>query len=110
MLQPAIDSPVDLSHILASNTLHHRRSRRVINKNLYRPLSHPLGTGETETSKSGNNAAVSIEDFYKFVSRDESDYLRLVYHLYDSEGSDSEEEEEAKLRREQLQERQRKLK
>ncbi len=123
MLQPAIDVPVDLSRILASNTLHHRRSRRIVNKSLYRPLSNPLRTsargtdceraGETKsgkTSKSGNVAPISTEDYFKFVSRDESDYLRLVYHLYNSEGSDSEEEEEARLKREHLEERQRKLK
>lgn len=39
----------------------------------------------------------------------ESDYLRLVYHLYDSEGSDSEAEEEVRLKRERLVQLQQKL-
>lgn len=32
----------------------------------------------------------------------ESDYLRLVYHLYDSEGSDSEDEADRREKRERL--------
>lgn len=118
MLQPAIDAPVDLPHILASNTLHHRRSLRVVNSNLYRPLSRPLdrttgGGGGTSSSRRHSNKTgnvINTEDYFKYVGQEESDYLRLVYHLYDSEGSDSEEEAEARLKREHLEERQRKLK
>ncbi len=40
----------------------------------------------------------------------ESDYLHLIYHLYDSEGSDSEAEEEEKQRRARLAALQAKLK
>lgn len=37
-----------------------------------------------------------------FIHLQESDYLRLVYHLYDSEGSDSEDEAEQRKNREKL--------
>lgn len=40
----------------------------------------------------------------------ESDYLRLVYHLYDSDGSDSEDEAERRGKRERLAALQSKLK
>ena len=55
------------------------------------------------------NSTVNTEDYLKYVSRTESDYLRLIYHLYDSEGSDSEEEKEATLKREHLQQQHKKL-
>ncbi|XP_064390453.1 uncharacterized protein LOC135338299 isoform X2 [Halichondria panicea] len=144
-LQPAIATPVDLSRILASDTLHHRRSRRVINKSLYRPIPHPWGSEVSRTDWEKSNqyqgpeygikpgggvplvpqsskvphpyttwantwsSTINTDDYFKYVSRTESDYLRLVYHLYDSEGSDSEEEEEAKLKREHLEQQHRKL-
>ena len=68
-LEPAIDVPVDLSHILASNTLHHRRSRRVVNRELYRPIPHPWGEG------------VARKDWEKRCSHD---LMYAVVVMYDS--------------------------
>lgn len=42
-LEPSLDTPVKLSNILASRTLHHRRSQRVINQNLRRSIPPPWG-------------------------------------------------------------------
>ena len=44
-MEPTIHVPIELSRILASDTLHHRRSRRVVNKALYRSIPHPWGEG-----------------------------------------------------------------
>ena len=46
-LEPSLEESVELSDILASGSLHHRRSQRVINHDLYRSLPHPWGKGST---------------------------------------------------------------
>ena len=40
-LEPSLTRPVNLSKIFASTTLHHRRSRRVVNKDLHRSIPCP---------------------------------------------------------------------
>ncbi len=40
-LEPSLKKTVNLSKIFASNSLHHRKSRRVVNKDLHRDIPCP---------------------------------------------------------------------
>ena len=51
-----------------------------------------------------------VRHAHKQIISQESDYLHLIYHLYDSDGSDSEAEEEEKQKRARLAALQAKLK
>ena len=87
---------------------HQKRGRSSSMKNT-RSLRHS-GPGRT---------VMDSQDYFKFVSRQvnipalnmrvcdllhpqATDYLGLVYHLYDSDGTDSETEEEKRVQRQKL--------
>jgi hypothetical protein len=66
------------------------------------------GSGKERKRERGGGGKREIQRYYTHIQ--ESDYLHLIYHLYDSEGSDSEAEEEEKQRRARLAALQAKLK
>ena len=144
---------VDLDEVLASSTLSHRQSRRIINPSLRQAEDPPWGTDDKEAwlrshqfsgptprdlkKQYGPDAltnpnlapqlrayhswlawwksVLSVDDFKRYLKGQESDYLGLVYHLYNSD-SDSEEEEireaahqEQERRRQELKQRMSKL-
>eukprot|EP00731_Ephydatia_muelleri_P016880 Em0009g1304a len=130
--EPTILHAVNLSKVLASDTLHHRRSRRVVNRQLHQSIQPPWELTNTskkvweesqphqrqQDEKRGRSSSMKntrslrhsgpgrtvmdSQDYFKFVSRQATDYLGLVYHLYDSDGTDSETEEEKRVQRQKL--------
>ena len=128
-----IEEKVFLDGVLASGTLCHRHSRRIINPSLHQPLRPPWGDSDKkewlsgqyhsssikETSTNADTSATSgsfnqsranktlwqstinTEDYFRFVAGKQSDYLGLIYHLYNSDSDSEEEEIMQKLRKEQ---------
>ncbi|RXM36710.1 Coiled-coil domain-containing protein 87 [Acipenser ruthenus] len=117
---PAIEpvaTEVDLSKCLASSTLTKGRRKWVINPELREALESRTSKWESrkknyidgdhpkpeDTSSRAYKSwlqwwksTVNSDDYLKYVSTKDSDYLGLVYHLYDSDESDDEENEKTK--------------
>ncbi|XP_041113242.1 uncharacterized protein ccdc87 isoform X2 [Polyodon spathula] len=117
---PAIEpvaTEVDLSKCLASSTLTKGRRKWVINPELREALESQTSKWESrkknyvdgdhpkpeDTSSRAYKSwlqwwksTVNSDDYLKYVSTKDSDYLGLVYHLYDSDESDDEENEKTK--------------
>ncbi|XP_073507547.1 coiled-coil domain-containing protein 87 [Phyllobates terribilis] len=98
---------VDISLCAASSTLTKKMGQRVINKEL-----DSLGSNEKcesvvqhiPTDKDGSRicnswlvwwkSIVNTDDYMKYISTQDLDYLKVIYHLYNS---DSEDEEQANM-------------
>jgi hypothetical protein len=125
-----MEKKVCLDAALASSTLCHRHSRRIVNPSLQQSMNPPWwGTDKEEWLSSQYHGAtvkevssavevarvpgslrksranktlwqstINTDDFFRFVMSKQSDYLGLVYHLYDSD-CDSEEEEKMEIKR-----------
>ncbi|MGH0116517.1 UNVERIFIED_CONTAM: hypothetical protein FKN15_009650 [Acipenser sinensis] len=117
---PAIEpvaTEVDLSKCLASSTLTKGKRKWVFNPELREALESQTSKWESrkknyidgdhpkpeDTSSRAYKSwlqwwksTVNSDDYLKYVSTKDSDYLGLVYHLYDSDESDDEENEKTK--------------
>ncbi|CAH2277403.1 Hypothetical predicted protein [Pelobates cultripes] len=98
---------LDFSKCVASSTLTRNKNQRVINKeldSLARPYKSLLQDQyipmDKEASRYCNSwltwwkSLVNFDDYMKYISTKDLDYLKVIYHLYNS---DSEDEEQAKL-------------
>ena len=147
LVESCIDTKVDLGEVLASSTLSHRQSRRIINPSLRQAEDPPWGRGDKEAWLSSHQfsgptprdlkkqygpdalgnpnlapqlrayhswlawwrSVLSVDDYKRYLQGQESDYLGLVYHLYNSD-SDSEEEELREVDRQEQERRKQELK
>ncbi|XP_069480108.1 coiled-coil domain-containing protein 87 [Ambystoma mexicanum] len=91
---------VDLSKVMDSSTLTRRRSERVINAHL-RNLSQPeklVTPPPRDQKRSPANSSwlkqtpetINMDDYLKYVSLQDTDYLGVVFHLYNSDESEDE--------------------
>ncbi|XP_075456813.1 coiled-coil domain-containing protein 87 isoform X2 [Ascaphus truei] len=94
---------VDFSKCVSSSTLTRRKNQRVINKDLnclassvkYDSVEQAIVYDEYTTRVRNAwlvwwKSAITTEDYMKYVSTQDLDYLKVVYHLYDSDFEDEE--------------------
>ncbi|XP_072002432.1 coiled-coil domain-containing protein 87 isoform X2 [Engystomops pustulosus] len=98
---------VDISLCSASSTLTKKKNQRVINKELDSLVSTDMFESgiqhispDKDASRICNSwlvwwkSIVNTDDYMKYISTQDLDYLKVIYHLYNS---DSEDEEQANL-------------
>ncbi|XP_063302220.1 coiled-coil domain-containing protein 87 [Pelobates fuscus] len=98
---------LDFSKCVASSTLTRNKNQRVINKELDSVALNDKSDSadqyipmDKEASRYCNSwltwwkSLVNFDDYMKYISTKDLDYLKVIYHLYNS---DSEDEEQAKL-------------
>ncbi|XP_069099173.1 coiled-coil domain-containing protein 87 [Pleurodeles waltl] len=107
---------VDLSKCMTSSTLTRRREERVINPQLTNLIQHDQFSSDRGTSGDHQEnlssqdhrrshaqsswikqlkETLSLDDYLKYVSSQDTDYLGVVFHLYNSD--DSEDEDQAAI-------------
>lgn len=105
---------VDISTCAASSTLTKKTRQRVINKEL-----DSLGSSDKcesmvqhiptdkDASRICNSwlvwwkSIVNTDDYMKYISTQDMDYLKVIYHLYNSDSEDEEQANIAKLKKEE---------
>ncbi|KAG8439471.1 hypothetical protein GDO86_005616, partial [Hymenochirus boettgeri] len=109
---------MDFSLCLSSTTLSRRKSQRVINKELDSlALTSPDNCAgqpiplEKEASRTSNSwlvwwkSPLTSDDYMKYLQSQDMDYLRVIYHLYNSESEDEEEARIALMKEKEIQKR-----
>ncbi|XP_075712827.1 coiled-coil domain-containing protein 87 isoform X2 [Rhinoderma darwinii] len=106
---------VDFSICAASSTLTKKTSQRVINKNLDSLVSSDMCESviqhippDKDASRVCNSwlswwkTIVNTDDYMKYISTQDLDYLKVIYHLYNSDSEDEVQENiAAKINREE---------
>ncbi|XP_072257191.1 coiled-coil domain-containing protein 87 [Pyxicephalus adspersus] len=114
---------LDFSVCTASSTLTKKTNQRVINKELdslaaideYESVIQQMPTGK-EAARIHNSwlvwwkSVVNTDDYMKYVSTQDLDYLKVIYHLYNSDSEDEEEARVALMRKQEEKKRQRERK
>ncbi|XP_043943839.1 coiled-coil domain-containing protein 87 isoform X2 [Protopterus annectens] len=119
----AIPTNTDVSKCMASSTLTKRKNERIINEELANPMFSTLYKCHDEikevkhdTKSKGRshqdytswlewwNSTMETDAYLKYLSTQESDFLGVVFHLYNSDNEDEETEAEKaiRLQKEQL--------
>ncbi|KAM9311636.1 coiled-coil domain-containing protein 87 [Gastrophryne carolinensis] len=111
---------LDFSACAASSTLIRKTNQRVINKELdslaaiaeCESVTQPPAIDKEATRHCSSwlawwKSVVNTDDYMKYVSTQDLDYLKIIYHLYNSDSEDEEEERIARLKKQKEQKRQR---
>ncbi|KAM4748812.1 coiled-coil domain-containing protein 87 [Rhinophrynus dorsalis] len=113
-------SSVDFSKCASSATLSRNKNQRVINKaldsiasgDLYSSEEHPMPVNK-EASRTSDSwlvwwkSNVSTDDYIKFLSTQDLDYLKVIYHLYNTDSEDEKEVQLAVMKEKERQKRER---
>ncbi|KAM4676010.1 LOW QUALITY PROTEIN: coiled-coil domain-containing protein 87 [Discoglossus pictus] len=114
---------VDFSKCVSSSTLTKNKNQRVINKELdslasidkYKSAEQPLSL-DKEDAKICNSwhvwwkSIINSDDYMKFLSTQDVDYLKVIYHLYSSVSEDEEQARIALMKKQEEQKRKREKK
>ncbi|XP_018430239.1 PREDICTED: coiled-coil domain-containing protein 87, partial [Nanorana parkeri] len=111
---------LDFSVCTASSTLTKKTNQRVINKELdslaaINDVMQHMPT-DKEASRNVNSwlvwwkSIVNTDDYMKYVSTQDLDYLKVIYHLYNSDSEDEEQAHIALMKKQEEQKRQRERK
>ncbi|XP_068133095.1 coiled-coil domain-containing protein 87 isoform X2 [Hyperolius riggenbachi] len=118
-------SKLNFSVCAASSTLTKKTNQRVINKELDSlaaiddcdsTIPNMPVDKEKETTRMYSSwlawwkSVVNTDDYMKYISTQDMDYLKVVYHLYNSDSEDEEKAHIALLKKQEEQKRQRKKK
>ncbi|OCT88725.1 hypothetical protein XELAEV_18017355mg [Xenopus laevis] len=106
---------LDFSKCVSSATLTKRKKQRVINKQLdslapYNSSEQPL-TLDKEVSMTSDSwlvwwkSAISSEDYMTYLHSQNLDYLKVIYHLYNNDSEDEEEDKIALMKEKEHQKR-----
>ncbi|XP_053575230.1 coiled-coil domain-containing protein 87 [Bombina bombina] len=107
LLTEPFATKVDFSKCVSSSTLNRNKNQRVINTSLdslalidkNKSTEQPV-TLDKEATRICNSwlvwwkSVVNVDDYIKYLSTQDVDYLKVIYHLYSDE---SEEEEQVKI-------------
>ncbi|KAM4036659.1 coiled-coil domain-containing protein 87 isoform 1-T2 [Anomaloglossus baeobatrachus] len=105
---------VNISSCAASSTLTKKIGQRVINKELNSLGSSDKCESVVQHIPSDKDASricnswlvwwksiINTDDYMKYISTQDLDYLKVIYHLYNSDSEDEEENMAAKVKREE---------
>uniref|UniRef100_W5NDE9 Coiled-coil domain containing 87 n=1 Tax=Lepisosteus oculatus TaxID=7918 RepID=W5NDE9_LEPOC len=106
----------DMPIVLASSALNRKRRHWFINPQLREPNRNNLMQRENKKNNTTNDyerpdnvssrayaswlqwwkSTLNFDDYLKYISTQDSDYLKVIFHLYNSDESDDEEDERRK--------------